>query len=93
MFEIIPDWQDIVHYKFICKCSTLNKQWYKEVLTHLQEAFHLNHPNMWAAKHWVLLHDVALAHQSLPGHQQLARHDTVVLPHPPYPPSLELCIE
>jgi hypothetical protein len=29
----------------------------------------------------------------LPGHQQLARHDTVVLPHPPYPPSLELCIE
>jgi hypothetical protein len=35
----------------------------KELLTHLQEAFYLKHPEMFAAKGWVLLYDSA-THQA-----------------------------
>jgi len=33
------DWQGSVQHKF-------DKEWYKEVLTHVWEAFHLKHPEM-----------------------------------------------
>jgi hypothetical protein len=42
------------------------------------------------AKNWVLQHDSVPEHQSLLIQQQLTKHDTVVLPHPPYSPSLIL---
>jgi hypothetical protein len=39
---------------------------------------------MWAAKDWVLLHDNALAYQSLFVQWQFTKHGAMVLPHPVY---------
>jgi hypothetical protein len=48
---------------------------------------------IWAAKDSVLLYDSDPTHHLLfvQQQQQVTKHDTVVLPHPPYSPDLRLC--
>jgi hypothetical protein len=45
-----------MYHGFILKDAIVNQETYKVVLTHLQETFHLKHPEMWVAKYWMILH-------------------------------------
>ncbi|PNF21867.1 hypothetical protein B7P43_G05278 [Cryptotermes secundus] len=42
-------------------------------------------------KNWLLLHDNAHAHRSVPVQEELSRQQVAVLPHPPYSPDLAPC--
>jgi hypothetical protein len=64
----------------------VSKEKYREMLGHLEEAVHLNHLEMWAAKDCLHLRDSAPAHQLyclLLVQQQLTKHVTLVLLHIP----------
>jgi hypothetical protein len=41
-------------------------------------------PELWENQTWMLHHDDALAHASLTFRGYLAKHQTSVVPHPPY---------
>jgi len=66
----------------------VNEQLYQEVLAHLRDAVHRKRSELWENQTWTLHHDNALAHTSLLIHSYLTKHQTSVLPHPPYSPDL-----
>ena len=45
-------------------------------------------PELWENQTWMLHHDNAPAHASLLMRSYLAKHQTPVVPHPPYSPDL-----
>jgi len=66
----------------------VNKQLYQEVLAHLRDAVHRKRPALWENQTWMLHHDNAPAHVLLLICSYLAKHQTSVVPHPPYSPDL-----
>ena len=66
----------------------VNKQLYQEVLARLREAVRRKRPEFWENQTWMLHHDNAPAHASLLICSYLAKHQTSVVPHPPYSPDL-----
>ena len=66
----------------------VNKQLYQDVLAHLRDAVCRKRPELWENQTWMLHHDNAPAHTSLLIRSYLAKHQTSVVPHPPY--SLDL---
>jgi len=57
LVKVFSNIQDFVCHEFILEGAIINKVWYEEVLTHI-----LKHPEIWAAKTWVLVHDNTSAH-------------------------------
>ena len=49
---------------------------------------HRKRPELWENQTWMLHHDNASAHASLLIRSYLAKHQTSVVPHPPYSPDL-----
>ena len=66
----------------------VNKQMYQEVLARLRDAVRRKRPELWKNQTWILHHDNAPAHASLLIRSYLAKHQTSVVPHPPYSPNL-----
>ena len=66
----------------------VNKQLYQEVLARLRGAVHRKRRELWENQTWMLHHDNALAHMLLLIRSYLAKHQTSVVPHPPYSPDL-----
>jgi len=66
----------------------VNKQLYQEVLARLGDAVRRKRPELWENQTWMLHHEDAPAHASLFIHSYLAKHQTSVVPHPPYSPDL-----
>ena len=65
----------------------VNKQLYQEVLARLRDAVRRKRPELWENQTWMLHHDNAPAHASLI-RSYLAKHQTSVVPQPPYSPDL-----
>jgi len=66
----------------------VNKQLYLDVLARLRDAVRRKRPQLWETQTWMLHHDNAPAHASLLIRSYLAKHQTSVVPHPPYSPDL-----
>ena len=76
---VFLDWKGIVHHEFVPRGQTVNKQLYQEVLARLRDAVRRKRPELWETQTLMLQHDNSPAH---------AKHQTSVLPHPPYSPDL-----
>ena len=81
-------WKGIVHHEFLPRGQMVNKQLYQEFLVRVRDAVHTKRPELWENQTWVLHHDNAPAHTSLLIRRYLAKHQTSVVPHPPYSPEL-----
>ena len=81
-------WKGIIHYEFVPRGETVNKEFYLNVLKHLREAVRRKRPEAWTNNTWMLHHDNAPAHASLLICEFLKKHETTVVPQPPYPPDL-----
>jgi len=66
----------------------VNTQFYQEVLARLRDAVHRKRPELWENQTWMLHHNNVPAHASLLIRSYLAKHQTSVVPHPPYSPDL-----
>ena len=88
MWVVFFDWKGIVHHEFVPHGQMVNKQLYQEVLANLRDAVHRKRPELWENHTWMLHHDNALTHASLLIRSYLAKHQTSVMPHPPYSPDL-----
>ena len=82
------DWKGIVHHEFVPRGQTVNKQLYQEILAHLRDAVCRKRPELWENQTWMLHHDNAPAHVLLLIRSYLAKHQTSIVPHPPYSPDL-----
>jgi len=88
MLAVLFDWKGIVHHEFVPRGQMVNKQLYQEVLARLRDAMRRKRPELWENQTWMLHHDNAPAHASLLIRSYLAKHQTSVMPHPPYSPNL-----
>ena len=77
-------WKGIVHDEFAPRGQMVNKQLYQEVLQRFREAMCRKRPELCENQTWMLHHDNA----SLFIRSYLAKHQTSVVPHPPYSPDL-----
>jgi len=66
----------------------VNKQLYQEFLARLRDAVRRKRPELWENQTRMLHHDNAPAHASLLIRSYLAKHQTSVVPYPPYSPDL-----
>jgi transposase len=58
----------------------------------LSEAVQRKRPEGWRNKTWMLYHDNAPAHTALLIREFLAKHETTLVPQPPYSPDLALSV-
>jgi len=77
-------WKVIGHYEFIPRSETVNKRFYLNVLNRLREAVRKKRPEACTNTTWLLHHDNARAHASLLIREFLTKHETTVVPQPPY---------
>ena len=88
MMVVFFDWQGVIHYEFVPRGQTVNKEFYLTVLKRLREAVRWKRPQLWTNQSWVLHHDNAPAHSSFLVRNFLAKNETTVVPQPPYSPDL-----
>ena len=88
MMVVFFDWQGVIHYEFIPRGQTVNKEFYLAVLKRLREAVRRKRPQLWTNQSWVLHHDNAPAHSPFLVRNFLAKNEMTVVPQPPYPPDL-----
>ncbi len=77
-------WKGIVHYEFVPCGETVSKEFYLNILKHLREEVPRKRPEAWTNNTWILHHDNAPAHASLLICEFLTKHETTVVPQPPY---------
>ena len=88
MLVVFFDWHGVIHYEFVPRGQTINKEFYVAVLKRLREAIRWKRPQLWMNQRWVLHHDNAPAYSSFLVHNFLAKNETTVVPQPPYSPDL-----
>jgi hypothetical protein len=74
------DGKGVVHHEFVPRGQTVSGQFYLE---RLREAERRERSEGWRNKTWMLHHNNA-PHTSLPIREFLAKHETTVVPKPPY---------
>jgi len=82
------DGKGIVHHEFVPRGQMVNKQLYLDIFARLMDAVLRKRNELWENQTWMLHHDNAPAHTSLLIRSYLAKHQTSVVPHPPYSPDL-----
>jgi len=88
MLIVFFDWKGIIHYEFVPRSEKVNKEFHLNVLKRLREAVRRKRPEAWTNNTWMLHHDNAPAHASLLIREFLTKHETTVVPQPPYSPDL-----
>ena len=78
------DRKGIVHHESVPRGQMVNKQLYPEVLAHMRDAVRRKRPELWESQTWMLHYDNVPAHVSLLIRSYLAKHQTSIVPHPPY---------
>ena len=81
----------IMHHEHAPEGQTINKEYYLQVLHHLQEAVRRKWPNVWAAKNIQLHHNNAPAHSAHVIHAFLAKNSMSLVRQAPYSPDLAPC--
>jgi len=88
LLVVFFDWKGIVHHEFVPRGQMVNKQLYQEVLARLRDAVRRKRPELWENQAWMLHYDNVPAHALLLIRSYLAKHQTSIVPHPPYSPDL-----
>ncbi|VEN60324.1 unnamed protein product [Callosobruchus maculatus] len=91
LLTVFFDCRGVVHHEFLSQGSTVNQEYYLQVMRNLREAIRQKRPDLWKNKNWLLHHDNAPAHTSLLVREYLAKNNTVMVPQPPYSPDLAPC--
>ena len=73
---------------FVPRGETVNKHFYLNVLKSLRVAVRRKRPEAWTNSTSMLHHDNAPAHASLLIREFFTKHETTVVPQPPYSPDL-----
>jgi hypothetical protein len=85
------DVKGIVRREFVPPNTTVNSDFYCDVLRHLRENVRRKRPELWRNHNWLLHHDNAPAHTSLRATEFVTSNNMVITPHPPYSPDLGPC--
>ncbi len=80
----------IIHHEFVPPNTTVNKEFYKEVLKRLLSQMRCACEELYDSRGWFLLHDNTLAHIAIIIQQYLAKRGVICLSHPSYLPDLSL---
>ena len=88
LLVVFFDWKGIVHHEFVPRGQMVNQQLYQDVLARLGDAVRRKRPELWENQTWMLHHDNVPGHASLLIRIYLTKHQTSVVPHPPYSPEL-----
>lgn len=91
MLTVFFDAKGIVHHEYLPEGSTVNQDYYIEVLKRLRNSIRRKRPEMWESNNWLLHHDNAPAHSALKTREFLTKHSITLLPHPPYSTDLAPC--
>ena len=83
LIDFFFDWKGVVHYEFVPRGETVNKEFYLNVLKRLREAVRSKRPEAWTNNTWMLHHDNAPAHASLLIREFLTTRETTVVPSRP----------
>jgi histone-lysine N-methyltransferase SETMAR len=86
----IFDVKEIVHREFVSRNTTVNSDFYCDVLRHLNEHIWQKRLELWLKHNWLLHHDVP-AHTFLKTLEFVTNSNMVIIPHPPYSPYLAPC--
>jgi len=68
--------------------KTVNKEFYLNAMKRLRAAVRRKRPEACTNNTWMLHHDNAPAHASLIIREVLTKHETTIVPQPPYSPDL-----
>jgi hypothetical protein len=77
------DLKEIVHSEFIPPNSTVNCDFYCDVLRHLRENVQRKRPDLLCNRNW-LHHDNTHTHMSLKTTEFVTNNNMVIIPYPPY---------
>jgi histone-lysine N-methyltransferase SETMAR len=86
LLVVFFDWKGIVYH--CTRRSDGKNQLCQEVLARLRDAVRRKSPKFRESQTLLLHHDNAPTYSSLPIHIYQAKHQTSVVPHPPYSPDL-----
>jgi len=81
----------LVHYEYVPRGRTVNKEFYKTVLQRLRDALRRHRPEKWRSGNWILRRDNAPAHRAVTKNEFVAKHNIPSLPQPPYSPDPAPC--
>ena len=85
------DIRGVIYIDWVPEGQTVNKVYYKNVLTTLRERVRRRRPDMSKNASWILHHDNAPAHNALSVKRYLEKNNIPVMEHPPYSPDLAPC--
>ena len=85
------DQEGIVHREFVSPGTTVNADFYCDVLRRLRENVRRKRPQKCQNQNLIIHHDNAPAHRSFKVSQFLAKNNMTVIPHPLYSPDLAPC--
>jgi len=85
------DIRGVMYIDCVPEGQTVNKVYYKNVLTTLRERVRRRRPDMWKNASCILHHDNAPAHNALSVKRYLAKNNIPVMENPPYSPDLAPC--
>ena len=91
MMIVFFDIRGVICIDWVPEGQTVNKVYYKNVLTTLRERVRRRRPDIWKNASWILYHDNAPAHNALSVKRYLAKNNIPVMEHPPYSPDLAPC--
>ncbi|XP_035205229.1 histone-lysine N-methyltransferase SETMAR-like [Stegodyphus dumicola] len=78
----------LIHQEFLSPNMIINEQVYTEVFDRLRKRIRRVRPHFQQNGSWLLLHDNARPHITLPVRRFLAQYGGVEMQHPPYSPDL-----
>ena len=85
------DVDGLVHHECVPRGQTVNKEFYKRIPQCLCHTVHRHCPEKWRSGNWILHHDKAPVHRAVTTNEFLAKHNFLLLQHPPYSPDLAPC--
>jgi hypothetical protein len=78
------DMKWIVHCELVAPKTTVNSDFYCDILRRLRENVRRRRPELWHNHNWLLHHDNAPTHTSLKTTEFVTNNNMVIVPHPPY---------
>jgi hypothetical protein len=85
------DMKGIVRREIVPPNTTVNSDFYCDILRCLRENMRRKRLELWRNQNWLLRHDNAPAHTSLKTTQFVTNNNMVIIPHPSYSPDLAHC--
>ena len=79
--------EGVIHHEFLLRGQTVNEECYLKVMKRVREAVRRKRPDLWRRKNRLLCLHVP-ARSFLLIHDFLTKHETTVVPQPPYSPDL-----